>query len=330
MTPARVRRRQVLLRAWHEFLRGRGFDSAASLTFFSALSALPAALLGVSVAALVIDRSRAARAIEALLATVLSDDDRVAVRSTIADLLEHGSGVVVLVALALTLWTVSGYAAAFGRMVNTVYEVQEGRFFPLLRARMVLLAVPLVALGAVIAAVLIVTPEAARDIAPDAGAWRSVWVVGRWPLLVLAIVGVVGLLFRYAPNVRFTRIRWLGIGTAVSLVVWAVLTAGFALYATLTGNYGHLYGRLGVLLAALIWSYLSNLALVIGAQIDAELMRMRQLENGDDAVEAIRVPVKDTSRQTRLADHRAGDTEVARRIRDESAVTRRSAPERSG
>lgn len=313
------RRRRILLRAWHEFLRGRGFDAAASLTFFTALAILPAALLVVASATLVSDRDRAADALRSVFGIVLGGGEQAAVESALADLLAQGRspGVAVL-ALALTLWTVSGYAAAFGRAVNSVYEVQEGRWYPVVRLRMLVVSLPLVALGAVLVGVLLITPTVARSLAPGAGGWLTVWDLGRWPLGIAALVGILALLFRFAPNVRFTRIRWLGIGTLLALGVGAVLTAALGLYLTLNGGYSRLYGRIGLLLAALIWAYALNLAVVIGAQVDAEIMRMRQLTLGEDAVDRIRIPVKDTVREQRLADHRADDTAAARRIRAES------------
>ncbi|MBI5161981.1 MAG: YihY/virulence factor BrkB family protein [Micrococcales bacterium] len=326
----RGRRRRVLRRSWNGFLRHRGYDSAAALTFFTALTVLPATLLTVSSFSLLSDRGSAVRTLGAVLGTFIPDGEQRAVQDTLRDLLQvNVPAVAFVVGLGLTIWTLSGYTTAFGRAVNAVYEVQEGRMYWRFRGAMLLASVPLVALGAVATSILLVTPSVARRLAGDAGiggAVVAVWNVAKWPLLVAVLLAILTVLFRVAPNVRLTSFRLLSAGTLLSLGAWAILTLAFAAYVTLTGTYGNLYGRLGLLLVALLWAYLSNLALMIGAQLDAEIVRLDQLERGEDAVESILLPVKSTHRQLVLARRRHDDLEQATRIRDEARARRREGP----
>lgn len=313
------RRRLLLRRAWHGFLRHRGYDSAAALTFFSSLAALPGALLVVSAFAFLDDRDRAVRDITALLGTLLPDDAAESAGDVVRDLLSLDSPLLgLIIAAVLTLWSVSGYATAFGRAVNTVYDTQEGRPIWLFRGQALLLAVLLAVLWGGIAACLLLAPTASDSIfgGGDSGPGPAIWSVARWVLALALLAGLIAALYGLAPNVRFPSRRWLSIGTAIALGAWLVATAAFAGYVALIGAYGQLYGRAGIILVALLWSYLSNLALMIGAEVDAELVRMHQLEQGIDATETIRMPVKHMARMRMMAGWRNDDLAGSRAVRD--------------
>lgn len=317
----------VLRRAWRGFLRYRGYDAAAALTFFSALAVLPAALLTVTAVSLLESRSRALDDLATIAAT-FAPSARGSIRDGLGELLAiDNRGVALLIGLVLTVWTVSGYAAAFGRAVDTVYGALEGRRWPLFRAEMLAVAVVMVALGSAIALGLLLTPSASGDILQRRGVdpvAETVWNIGKWPVMAVLLVLLIGVLYYVAPGVRFPRLRWLSLGSALALGVWAILTALFATYVTLTGAYGHIYGRLGILLAALLWVYLSNLALLVGIQIDAEILRYRQLREGIAAEENVVLPLKHSDRVLRLARQRSDDIADAVRIRDAARAERQT------
>lgn len=321
-------RRRILRRAWNAFLRHRGYDSAAALTFFSALAALPALLVTVGAFSLIGNRAAAILSLDTLMGTFVPDTGRATVRDAIRELLSvNTSAAAFVVGLALTIWSVSGYTTAFGRAVDAVYDVQEGRPYWRFRGTMLIAAVPIVMLAGAAIAILLVTPTVAQQFADSAGlsSWTvRVWDIGKWPLLVVVLLALIGILYRVAPNVRFVPFRVLSAGTLLSLGIWALLTGAFSLYVVLTGSYGHFYGRLGILLVALLWVYLSNLAMMIGVQVDAELIRLRQLDEGRDAVDAILLPVKSTRRDFVLARRRDEDLAEARRIRDAARAMHRS------
>jgi len=312
--------RLAVRRAWHGFVRHRGIDAAAALTFFTTLAAFPAALAVASAFALASDRAQAVDDLLAIASSLLPSDIAESLADPIRELLRlDNPGIALAAALVLLLWTASGYATAFGRAVNAVYEVQEGRPFWAFRARMLLVAAVLVVIVAAIVLALLATPHAADDILGRRGlapVVATVWNIIRWPLLLALAIAFVAILYTLTPNVRHARVVWASVGTGFAISSWALGTAGYALYVALVGAYGALYGAIGVLLVALLWGYLTNLALVAGAELDAEFVRLRQLARGIDASEVIRMPVRDLARDHWIARQRDEDIADARRILD--------------
>ncbi|MGN6503087.1 MAG: YihY/virulence factor BrkB family protein [Pseudolysinimonas sp.] len=311
--------RTALQRAWHGFIRHRGIDAAAALTFFTALSTLPALLVLVSAFALADNRRRASEDLAAIASTVLPDDATADVERGLRELLSlDNPGIALTVGIVLLLWTVSGYATAFGRAMNAVYEVEEGRPFWAFRGRMLLVAVGLVVLETLIVGILLLTPSATEDILGrrDIGVVvATVWDIGKWPVLLGLAVLFVAVLYYFTPNVRHTRVRWASAGSLGAIGIWLVATAGFGLYLLVAGHYDLLYGSLGGLVTALLWGYLTNAALIAGAELDAEFVRLRQLARGEPAEETVRLPLRDSRRNRMLARQRTADVEASRSIR---------------
>ncbi len=312
--------RLALRRAWHGFVRHRGIDAAAALTFYTTLAAFPTALAFASGFALAGNREGAVKDLVAIAGTLLPKDVARSLGDPITELLGlDNPGIALAAALVLLLWTASGYATAFGRAVNAVYEVQEGRPFWAFRARMLLVAALLVVLATAIVLGLLATPAATEDILGRRGlapVVAMVWDGVRWPLLVVLALLFVASLYTLTPNVRHERVVWVSVGTLFAIGAWAVATGGYALYVMIVGAYGALYGSIGVLLVALLWGYITNLALVGGAELDAEFVRLRQLARGVDASEAVLVPVRDVSRDHWIARQRDQDVSDALAILD--------------
>ena len=311
--------RAAVVRAWHGFIRHRGIDAAAALTFYTALATLPALLVLVSTFAFFDDRDRASADLAAVAATVLPDDAAQDIERGLRELLSlEIPGIALIAGIVLLLWTVSGYATAFGRAMNTVYEVEEGRQFWKFRGKMLLVALGLIVLETGIVAILLVTPAAADDIFGRRGlapVVTTAWNWGKWPLLLGLLVLFAAVLYYFTPNVRHTRMRWASAGSLAAILIWVVATLGFALYIVIAGHYDALYGSLGGIVIALIWGYLTNAALVAGAELDAEFVRLRQLARGEPAEELVRLPLRDSRRNRMLARQRDHDVEAARRIR---------------
>jgi membrane protein len=326
--------RIALQRAWHGFIRHRGIDAAAALTFFTALSALPALLVLVSSFAFFDDRRRASEDLAAVAATVLPDDATADIERALRELLSLDNPALALAAgIVLLLWTVSGYATAFGRAMNSVYEVEEGRPFWAFRARMLLVAVGLIVLETAIVGVLLLTPAATADILGRRGVApvvATVWDIGKWPVLLALAVLFVAMLYYFTPNVRHTRVRWASVGSIAAIGIWLAATLGFALYLLVAGHYDALYGSLGGVVIALLWGYLTNAALVAGAELDAEFVRLRQLARGEPAEELVRLPLRDSRRNRMLARQRSADVEASRRIRERVEAEEAGADGREG
>jgi membrane protein len=167
--------------------------------------------------------------------------------------------------------------------------------------------------------ILVSTPRAAAAFGESLGfaePWLSVWNISKWPLLVALAIVVAGVLYFYTPNVRHLRLRWVSWGAGFAIVTWALATAGFALYVATIGQYERVYGWLGGAVVLLLWLYITNLVLVLGAEFDAEVVRLRQLSSGLAAEETIQLPLRDTTRNLMLARQRADDVRDGKAIRE--------------
>jgi membrane protein len=314
--------RHAAKRAWHGFRRHRGIDSAAALTFYAALTVLPAALTIIAAFSLGIGRRDAAGVIIDVIDEVAQSSTVEAIRGPLTELFTITNPAVALaVGVALSLWTMSGYATAFGRAVNSVYEVEEGRPIWKFRGLMLLLAVFLLLAFVAIVALLTTTPRLAAAIAAPLGItqpWITAWSVGRWPVMVVLIALVIAVLYYATPNVRHERIRWVSVGAVFAILAWGIAAAGFWLYVATVGQYDRVYGWLGGAIVLLLWLYLTNLVLVLGAEVDAEGVRLRQLNAGKSTEEIVQLPLRDTARTDALAKQRSDDIEESIRLRDDT------------
>lgn len=309
-------------RAWHGFVRHRGIDSAAALTFFSVLALLPMALAVVSAFAIGNGKRGAATEILDIVDEIVQKSTVETIREPLTQLFTVANpGMALAIGLVLSLWSLSSYATAFGRAVNTAYEVQEGRQIWKFRGLMLVLAVFLLVIFAAIAVLLLTTNRVAEAVG-IAEPWLTVWAFGRWPAVAILFTLLIAVLYYVTPNVRHDRMRWVSFGALFAIVVWGLATAAFALYVSVVGTYDRVYGWLGGGLALLLWLYITNLVLVLGAEVDAELVRLRQLRAGIPAEEIVQLPMRDTTRNLMLARQRARDESEGRAIREQAAPTR--------
>jgi membrane protein len=318
--------RYAMRRTWHGFIRHGDIDAAAALTFYSALSLFPAALAVVSGLALFDTGDRAVEVILDVVDRLVQPDTSQAVRAVFEQLsLLPDSGWALLVATLLTLWTVSGFATAFGRAVNNVYEVQEGRRLTKNRILMLGVAAGLIVCYLVIGVIVGVTPSVAQALVASLG-WpepiAELWSALKWIPLALVAVFTVAFLYYGTPNLRRPRLRWLSVGATFTVLVWTAAGAAFGFYLSTFANYDRLYGWLGAPIAALIWLYISSAVLILGVEVDAELTRAKQLLDGLPAEETIQVPLRDTSRNTILARRWSADLAEGRELRRVAGLLR--------
>jgi membrane protein len=185
--------------------------------------------------------------------------------------------------LAGALWAASGYVGAFSRAANVVYEVEEGR--PFWRLRPLQLAITLVLLllvGLSAIAVVLSGPlaERAGNVFGLGDTAVTLWGVFKWPVIVLVLIGMLALLYYLAPNVRQPGIRWITPGGILAMALWIAASAGFAVYVANFGSYNKTYGSLAGVIAFLVWLWLSNVAVLLGLQFNAELERGREIRDG--------------------------------------------------
>ena len=167
----------------------------------------------------------------------------------------------------------------------------------------------------------------------------TVWNIAKWPVLLLVVMFIVGLLYYATPNVKQPKFRWISVGAVVAIVAWVVASAAFGFYVANFSSYDKTYGSLAGVVVFLLWLWITNLALLFGAELDAELERGRELQAGMAAEEEIQLPPRDTRKIDKAADKEREDVLRGRRLRETAGAatptTRRdtvstSSPRRPG
>jgi membrane protein len=273
----------VLKRTVQEFREDNLTDWAAALTYYGVLSLFPALLVFVSLVGLIGDP----------VTDPLLDNIAAFAPSEAKDILTNAvrelertrgsAGVLAIVALAGGLWAASGYVAAFIRASNIVWDVEEGRpVWKTLPLRVGLTLVLLILLAASALLVVFTGPlaEKAGEVVGVSDTVVTVWDLGKWLLLVVFVSAMLALLYYAAPNVRQPGFRWITPGSILAVVVWIAASAAFALYVAAFGSYNKTYGSLGGVIVFLIWLWLTNVAVLLGAELNAELERRGQIEGG--------------------------------------------------
>jgi YihY family inner membrane protein len=273
-------------------------DWAAALTYYSVLSIFPAMVVLISLIDL---------AGRSTIQTLLDNLGQVApgsvnqiLRDAINSLQQtRGSaGVLALAGLAAALWSASNYIAAFMRASNAIYDVPEGRpVWKTLPIRIAVTVIVMVLLAASAVAV-VATGGLADRIGRLLGlgsAVVTVWDVVKWPVLLLVISFMFALLYWASPNAR-QGFRWVTPGGILAVVVWVAASVGFALYVANFGAYNKTYGSLASVIIFLVWLWLSNTAILLGAELNAELERGRAIAAGHPPEEEPYMELRDTSK----------------------------------
>jgi membrane protein len=275
----------LTMRAWWQALRdaAKGFrdrdllDNAAALTYYSVLSLFPflivlVSLLGVLGSQESIDGML--RIVEDLGSTSAVDT----LRGPIENVVESSSeaGIALVLGAAAGLWSASGYVGAFMRAANRIYDVDEDRPFYKLRPLQLLMTLVMTVIVAVVLIALVLTGPLVGAIGEELGFGDTAvtaFSIAKWPLLFLIVVGVIALLYRFSPNARHAGLRWIWPGSLLATLLWILASAGFSVYVANLGSYGNTYGSLAGVIVFLIWVWLTNSAVLFGAQFAAELER---------------------------------------------------------
>ncbi|GAB3896919.1 YihY/virulence factor BrkB family protein [Kibdelosporangium lantanae] len=279
---------QVVKRTVREFQRDNLTDWAAALTYYSVMSIFPGIVVLLSVLGML--GPSATHALVDSVQQMAPGPARDLVLKAIQELQggSHLAGPFAIVGLLIALWTASGYVGAFMRAANGIYDVEEGR--PLIKTIPLQLAITLatVVLLAVCAVGVVVTGGIAQTVGDMLGIGSTgvtIWNIAKWPVLAVLVSLAFALLYWAAPNVRHPGFKWLTPGSALAVVLWAVASAGFAVYVANFSSYNKTYGSLAGVIVFLVWLWISNLAVLIGAEFDAELARGRQIAQGQPADE---------------------------------------------
>jgi membrane protein len=233
----------------------------------------------------------------------------------------QAAGFSLVIGILVALWSASSYVRAFSRAMNRIYEIDEGR--PIWKLTPIQMAVTVFAvlLMGVVAVALVLTGSLARAIGDAIGlgdAALTAWNIAKWPVLALIVVFIIAVLYHTTPNVKQPKFRWLSTGALVALVVWAVASLAFGLYVSGFSNYEKTYGALAGVIIFLLWLWITNLALLFGAEFDSELERSRELQAGMPAADELQLPPRDTRRIEKKQEQEQEARARAEQLRDSS------------
>jgi membrane protein len=267
-----------------EFVDDNLTDWAAALTYYGVLAIFPALLALVSVLGLLGDSATQSLIdnVEEFAPGTAQDIVTDAIRNLQAN--QGAAGILFVVGIAAALWSASAYVAAFMRASNDIYDVEEGR--PIYKTLPVRLGttIVLLILLAVTAIGVAVTGPLAEQIGNLFGLGDTavtVWNVAKWPVLLAIVSFMFAFLYWAAPNAKQPGFRWVSPGGILGVIVWLVASALFALYVANFASYNETYGALGGVIVFLVWLWISNVAILLGAEFNAELERGRRIEAGE-------------------------------------------------
>jgi membrane protein len=273
----------VVRRTIKEFRDDELTDRAAGLTYYAVLSIFPALLALISVLGLLGQGS-----IQPLLDN-LSEFTPGPAKDVLTTVLtnlqnsQRSAGVFAIVGIAVALWSASSYVAAFMRAANAIYEMPEGRpIWFKLPVRIAVTAVLLLLVAASAFAVVLTggLADRAARVFGIGDTVTTVWDIAKWPALIVIVSLMLAILYWAAPNVRHPGFRWITPGSILAVIVWIIASAAFAFYVANFGSYNKTYGALAGVVIFLIWLWISNIAVLLGVELDAELQRGRAIEAG--------------------------------------------------
>jgi membrane protein len=276
---------ETLKRTVAEFREDKLQHWAAALTYYAVLSIFPALIVMVSLIGLFADPERVTR--------VLTDTAGQLGPATAAETFQGpiesitsnrgAAGILFVVGVVAALWSASGYVSAFADACNTIYEVREGRPFWKLKPLQLGVTFVLIMLAAFVALALVLSGPIVSALGSSLGIGDTAltaWRFAKWPAMILLVLLIFGVLYYTAPNARVNGVRWVTLGAIMALLVWMVASVVLALYVANFGSYDKTYGALGGMVVFLLWLWLTNMAVLFGAELNAETERARQLHTG--------------------------------------------------
>jgi membrane protein len=287
-------------------------DRAAALTYYGVLSIFPGILVLLSLLGLLGQSST--QSLVTNLTNAAPSSVRTIIRNAISNLQgSHGAGLVAVVGILLALWSTSGYVAAFMRASNAIYDVPEGRpAWKTLPTRLGVTVV-LMVLMVVSAVMVVVTGGLARHVGQVLGigsAAVTAWDIAKWPVLFILVCIMIGVLYWTSPNARH-GFRWIGPGAVIAVVIWLIASGLFALYVANFGHYNKVYGTISSMIIFLIWLWITNIAILLGAEFNAELERGRAIAAGAPPETEPYVEMRDTRKLRRGRNRRRASKQAS-------------------
>ncbi|WP_061962114.1 YihY/virulence factor BrkB family protein [Demequina flava] len=309
----------VLGKTVREFSKDEATDIAAALTYYAVLALFPALIALLAIIGLT---GESEQTVDTML-QIVTDLGGSSVADTLEPIITQlanapSAGLALVVSVVIALWSASGYTSAFGRAMNRMYGVREGRPVWKFRPVMLLVTAILVTLAALVLLGLVLTGPVVEAIGSVMGLGSTavtVWEIAKWPVMLLVVVMMVAILYWATPNIKQPKFRWMSTGAGVALAVWILASAGFGFYVANFSSYEQTYGALAGAIVFLLWLWITNLALLFGAELDAELERGRELQAGIAAEEHIQLPLRDTAKIDKADKKMHEDVVKGRQIR---------------
>jgi membrane protein len=281
----------TLKRTAIEFREDNLTDWAAALTYYGLLSLFPALLALVSLVGLFGDPQATTEKVTEIVTAIGPESGAQTFAGPIESITSNrgAAGLTLVLGLAAALWSASAYVGAFMRASNVIYETPEGRPFWKLRPLQLLVTLTMIVLIAVVALGLVLTGPIVEAVAEPIGLSSTaitVWDIAKWPVLAALFIVMIAVLYYASPNARLRGFEWMTPGSVVAIVAWMLASAGFALYVANFGSYDKTYGTLGGIIVLLVWFWITNLAILFGHQLNAELERSREIDEGRPGAES--------------------------------------------
>ena len=275
----------TLKRTVLEFKEDKLQHWAAALTYYAVLSIFPALLVMVSLVGLFADPNR----VTSVLTDTVSQLGPASAANTFQGPIESitsnrgAAGVVFVIGIVAALWSASGYVSAFSDAANVIYEVEEGRPFWKLKPLQLAVTLVVILLAAFVALALVLTGPVVGALGSSLGVGDTAltaWRYAKWPAMLLLVLVIFAVLYYTTPNARVGGVRWVTAGAVLALLAWIVASVAFAVYVGNFGSYNKTYGALGGVVVFLLWLWITNMAILLGAELNAETERARQIHTG--------------------------------------------------
>lgn len=288
----------ILIRAGKESVKDHITNLAAALAYYAFLSIPSILLVAVGIFSLVGDEDGVTEIIERLEGVVpqealtLLEETLVRVTET-----QSNSGLaMIIVGSVLALWTVTGAMDTLMWALNSAYDREETRGFFKRRATALVMVILLLLAFVLAFGLLVLGPHVSGWVGDAVGLEAVVkwlWWTAQWPVLILGLLFAFATILYLGPNVDHPRWRFLTFGTAISVLIWLLASGAFAFYVSQFSSYNKAWGSLAAVIIMLTWLWISGLALLFGAEVNAESERSRELRRGEPAETELQAPPKD-------------------------------------
>lgn len=296
----------TLKRTFKEFKADDITVWAAALTYYSVLAIFPALIALVSIIGLVGDS--ATQALIDNVGKVAPGPAKEIITTAIKNLASSkgAAGIAFIVGLVLALNSASSYVSAFTKASNSIYDVEEGRPIWKLKPQQIGIVLVLLLLVVAITVAVVVSGPVAKEVGKVVGVGDSVvkvWDIAKIPVILVVVSLMFAFLYKAAPNVKQPGFKFVSPGGVVALVIWIVASLLFALYVAKFASYNKTYGPMGGVVVFLVWLWITNVAILFGAELNSELQRSQQIEAGEPApLDEPFLEPRDTSKLDKKAD----------------------------